>query len=192
MILAITIVILFILLFLYGAIRRAKVIIICSSIFLLLLFIFFFTVFAKREDILQGKYFQWAKSYVSILCPPEDLFTSIMEDSLELCKDSVLSYELKHKYIGEYGVGVQGIAPKELIFTISIEIAGKLYLTEQNRTEPIIQIGLNKYDGYYCLYKIGKSELNSSNIKLTIAIRNLNDIKKNNSIKIFVSRLSDE
>lgn len=176
----------------FGVIRRVKVISICISILFLLSLVFFIVVYVKRSDILQGKLLQWTRSYVSILFPPKDLFAPIMEDTLELSKNSVFKCELNHKYIGEYGVGVQGITPNDkLTLSCTIEVAGKLFFTEQKRTQPIIQFGIDKYDGYYCLYKIGISELNSSNIKLTITIKSINYAPKNN-IKIFVRRLSDE
>ena len=101
---------------------KKKTHIVFSIIIFLGIFIFVMAIYILRKPICKGKYLPFARDWVHLFCPPEDLYTVLLDQPLDISVCGSNKYEITFNYIGPY---IADIFPRNL----SDELKGQEYDT---------------------------------------------------------------
>ena len=99
-----------------------KTYVVFSIIIFFAILILILAVYILRKPICKGKYLPFARKLVHLFCPPEDLYTVLLDEPLDVSVRGSNEYEITFNYIGPYRISV---FPRSL----SDELKGQEYDT---------------------------------------------------------------
>lgn len=162
-------------------------------------FVFGFVIYLARAPIQQGKILADFGPLLSLVCPPDDIYKALAEESLSPTK-TIYSFKISHKYVGNHGISI--IVPssngpdfknKEPLKVTTRFFRGKKIALESNQSGSQFW-GNDEYGFDFSHYTVPRDLPVSELLTVEVTIHGDIDafLKQNKDARVAVKKMSDK